>query len=370
MPEIDSLAPDVASAAVASPSFSPSPFLHFGLARVYSPLADRHLEAGDPLYDALQRLRTGLEVAPELLQSLQIGHWVTADVEETAREFLLKYVSLEAHTVCNQACYFCPVSIAPRESHFMPMDLYERILDELSAYRSTIEAVFMINYNEPTADKRFVEQVRAIRAVGLPPGVLTNGTGLTPDRIDALVSAGGLRFLSINLSTLDRDRYQHDRGGDHLDLVLRNLDHARDQPLAEQMDIVVLGTGDENHKRDFEAIGVRFAGSRFTVKSFEVMDRAGYLEIGMRPAQKVQNLCGCENTGSRPLQHIHITPHGQCLLCCEDYDEKYVVGDLNQESVAEVLTGSKIALLRKWIYGVEESPADFICRKCVFARTA
>jgi wyosine [tRNA(Phe)-imidazoG37] synthetase (radical SAM superfamily) len=347
-----------------------SPFLHIGADRVYSPLSDRLLEAGQPLYEALQSVRAGLEVPPALLAELRAGRWIVDDVEEASRAFRLRYVSLEAHTVCNQSCYFCPVSIDPRESHFMPMELYRRILGELSAYRDTIEAVFMINYNEPTADKRFVEQVRAIRAAGLPPSVLTNATGLTPDRVDALIESGGLRFLSINLSTLDRERYKRDRGGDHLDLVLRNLDHARDLPLAEQMDIVVLGTGDQNHKSDFAAIGDRFAGSRFTVKYFEVMDRAGYLQIGLRPSDDPKKLCGCENIGSRPLQHLHITPHGECVLCCEDYDENYVVGDLNQESVEQVLTGSKFALLRRWVYGVEEAPADFICRKCVFARTA
>ena len=182
--------------------------------------------------------------------------------------------------MCNQSCYFCPVSIAPREDYFMPTELYERIVGELAAYRDTIEAVFMINYNEPTADRRFVDQVRTIKAAGLPPAVLTNGSGLTPDRIDALVEMGGLRFLSINLSTLDRERYRRDRGGDHLPLVLRNLDHARDKPLAERMDMAVLGTGDEDHKRDFEEISQRFAGSRFDVKYYEVMDRAGYLQIG------------------------------------------------------------------------------------------
>ena len=43
----------------------------------------------------------------------------------------------------------------------------------------------------------------------------------------------------IRLSTLDRGRYQRDRGGDHLELVLRNLDHAKDKPVAQDMDIVV-----------------------------------------------------------------------------------------------------------------------------------
>jgi MoaA/NifB/PqqE/SkfB family radical SAM enzyme len=295
--------------------------------------------------------------------------WLVPVEDDTSARFLLKYVSLEAHTVCNQSCYFCPVSIAPREDYFMPTELYKRIVGELAAWRDTIEAVFMINYNEPTADKRFVDQVRTIRAAGLPPAVLTNGTGLTPQRVDALVEMGGLRFLSINLSTLDRERYRKDRGGDHLEMVLRYLDYAKDKPIAEQMDMVVLGTGDDNHRRDFEEISRRFAGSRFTVKSFEVMDRAGYLQIGLKPAVPNQRLCGCENVGSRPLQHLHITPRGKCVLCCEDYDEKYVVGDLARESVRDVLTGPALAQMRRWAYGIDEAPRDFICRGCSFALT-
>lgn len=293
---------------------------------------------------------------------------VAAGSDESSRYFL-KHISLEAHTVCNQSCYFCPVSLAPREAHFMPDELYERIVSQLAAFRATIEAVFMISYNEPTVDKRWVEQVRLIRSYGLAPATLTNGTGLTPERVDAVIAAGGLRYLSVNLSTLEAGRYRHDRGGDHLPLVLRNLDHAANLPLAQEMDIVVLGTGDDIHRRDFEEIRERFAGTRFRVRSFEVMDRAGYLQIGLRPLSGRPRLRGCENLGSRPLQHLHVTPHGKCLFCCEDYDERYLVGDLNVQSVAEVLAGPELAQLRRFSYGVETPPDDFICNRCVFART-
>ena len=349
-----------------------NPFLHVGPDRVYNPLTDRTVAQGEPAYAALRGVLGGAEPA-SLPAGVRAGlaeqGWLLPADTEPAKEFRLKYVSLEAHTVCNQACYFCPVSIAPREDYFMPMDLYERILGELSAYRDTIEGVAMINYNEPTADKRFVDQVRAIKAAGLPPAVLSNGTGLTPARVDALLELGGLKFLSINLSTLDQDRYRRERGGDHLKVVLRNLDYLKDKPLAETMDMVVLGTNSEDHRRDFAAISERFAGSRFTVKFFEVMDRSGHIQIGLKPAVPNQRLCGCDNLGSRPLQHLHITPHGKCLLCCEDYDEKYVVGDLARESVQDVLTGPALGLMRRWIYGLEEAPKDFLCRGCTFALT-
>lgn len=348
-----------------------NPFLHVEADRLYDPLSDRSITEADGAWPRLRGLLAGTlqpaELEPELRARLAREGWLVPAEEDASSRYHLKYVSLEAHTVCNQGCYFCPVAYDPRESYFMPTERYEDIVRQVAAHRETIEAVFMINYNEPTADKRFVDQVRTLREAGLPPATLTNGTGLTPKRVDALVEMGGLRFLSINLSTLDPERYAADRKGDHLELVSRNLDYAKDRPVAEEMDIVVLGRGDEVHRRDFEEIERRFTGSRFNVKFFEVMDRAGYLQIGLSARNK--SLCGCDNVGSRPLQHLHINPYGKCLLCCEDYDENYVVGDLAEETLEEVLTGPRFALMRRWVYGMEEAPDDFICRSCVFART-
>ena len=99
------------------------------------------------------------------------------------------------------------------------------------------------------------------------------------------------------------------------------------------------------------------------------MDRAGHLEEGIRPKRPHRHLRGCSQIGSRPLQWLHVTPQGICVLCCEDYSERYVVGDLQRETVDEVLAGLRLAQLRRWVYGLEEAPDDFICRRCIFART-
>ncbi|HRC84775.1 MAG TPA: radical SAM/SPASM domain-containing protein [Thermoanaerobaculia bacterium] len=350
-----------------------SPYLHIGPDRVYNPITDKLILETEPGYPELRALLAGAvgaeHLGAELFAMLSQGGWLVERAVDASRLFRLKYVAIEANSHCNQSCYFCPVSIAPRETYQMPTELYRRILSEVAPYRETVEAVFMINYNEPTADPRFVELVGMIREHGLPPATLTNGTGLTPGRTDRLLELGGLRFLSINLSTLDRERYRRDRGGDHLNLVLKNVDYAASRPLAEQMDIVVLGTGNEEHREDFERIRERYEGSRFTVKYFEVNDRAGYLTIGLKAAKEPRRLCGCEYVGSRPLQHLHVTPRGQAVLCCQDYNETVVVGDLNLMSVDEVLTGPAMAQARRWAYGVEEAPDRFLCRNCRYALT-
>ncbi len=352
-------------------SWIASPFVHIGPDRVYNPLTDRTFLDTEPGYRELRAVLAGAVPAAHLPEAtfrlLADAGWLVPPGEDLSRRFLLKYVSLESNTNCNQSCYFCPVSIAPREKYLMPTELYQRIVHQLAPYRSTIEAVFMINYNEPTADPRFVELVAMLREAGLPPAVLTNGTGLTPERVDRLIELGGLRFLSINLSTLDAGRYQQDRGKAHLDLVLKHVDYAAARQVAQQMDIVVLGTGSESHQADFRAIRDRYAGSQFTAKYFEVNDRAGYLTIGLSASSNRRRLAGCEYVGSRPLQHLHVTPQGRAVLCCQDYNESVVLGDLNTQTVEEVLTGPAMAQARRWAYGLEEPPERFLCRNCRYA---
>ena len=349
------------------------PFLRFDGESIYNTLTDTSLASDQLGFAELHALRDGrlrpADLAPTLRARLHAAGWLVDSTPDLGRRFRLKYVSFEASATCNQACYFCPVSVAPREDHAISMDLYERIVAQLAAHRATIEGVSMVHYNEPTVDRLFIDRVRVLKSHGLPPAVLTNATGLTPQRVDALLDMGGLYYLSINLSTLDRERYRRDRGGDHLPLVLRHLDYLKDKPLAPRMDVAVLGIGDARHRQDFEAISERFRGSRFSMCFYEVMDRAGAVPVGLRPPVPHARLCGCEQTGSRPVQWVHINAKAQCVLCCQDYHDQYVVGDLHEESLDDILSGPRMSRLRRYVYGMEPAPADFLCRKCVYALT-
>ena len=341
----------------------PNPFLHIDADRVYDPLSDRALVPGEEAYERFRRF----ESTGEADAQLESEGWVVRDGADLSRRSRLKIVSLETSIACNQKCYFCPVSIAPREDYNMPDELFHRLVNELTTI-PTLEAVFLQSYNEPTVDRRFVELCQTLFAKGLPVAVLSNGSGFTPNKTDAIIASGPLRYLCINLSTIDRARYERDRGADHLNVVLRNLDYMKDRHVADEMKIVVLGRGDDEHQRDLDSIRERFAGSRFVVEGHVVMDRAGWLDVGMKAKDREKRLAGCDNVGSRPIQHLHITPHGKCVLCCEDYDENYIVGDLTQNTIEEVLAGDELAKMRRWVYGIEEAPADFMCRDCVFAR--
>ena len=358
------------SAAGSGDRWIASPFLHLHDHVVLNPHPGLGIAAEDPAFDELRRLTQGrmkLKELDEVQKRLAADSWLIRETEDLSTSYRLRYVSLETHTVCTQACSFCPVSIAPRKPHYMATELFNRLVEEIAGYRETIEAVTLNNYNEPTADRRFADQVRTLLDHELPVAVLSNGSTFTPDKVDALVALGPITYLSINVSGLDRERYRAERQRDHLPMVLEHLDYMKDRRVAETMDLVVLGHQDEQHRADTAALADRFGDSRFNVRDFAIMDRAGYLSFGIKPEKPLASLRGCDNLGSRPIEHVHINPTGLCVLCCEDYDEHHVIGDLSRQSLHEVMTGDEIAHLRRMIYGIEEAPEDFICRNCVFA---
>jgi hypothetical protein len=346
------------------------PFLHVRPDRIENPMTGLITRPGEAAYATLHWLMTDgdVEGMSEIERApLLEDRWLVAADADLATRFRLRIVSLETNSSCNQACFFCPVSIAPRADATMPAELFESIVRQLTAFAATLEAVFLSNYNEPTADAAFLRRCETLVRHGLPVALNTNATGLTPARADALAALGPLRVLAVNLSTLDRGRYAQERGADHLDIVLRNLDHAATLAVASDMMIVVLGGGDEQHARDVEDITIRFAGTGFTVQAHRIMDRAGYLPIGLKPETAHRQLRGCDNLGSRPLQHLHVTASGECVFCCEDYEGHHVIGDLRTTSIVDVLSGEAIARLRRWSYGLEDAPEQFMCRRCVFA---
>jgi MoaA/NifB/PqqE/SkfB family radical SAM enzyme len=347
-----------------------SPYLHLYEHVILNPHTGRGIAAEDPNYAGLRKLILDGEKVGDLDQNqrrLADEGWLIREDEDLSHQYRIRWVSLEAHSVCNQRCFFCPVSIAPREPYFMPTELYERIISEIAELDEPIEIVAMIQYNEPTVDRRFVDQVRAIKDAGLPPAVLSNGSGLTPDRVDAIADMGGMTYFSVNLSTLDPERYAKERGRDHLERVLANLDYAKDKKLADEMVIVVLGADAERHARDLEAITKRFEGSNFKVQDFEANDRAGYLEIGLKAEGRDLMVRGCDYMGSRPIEHIHITAAANIVLCCQDYDESWVLGNLEKQSLHEILDSEAYAQARRQVYGVEAPPEDFICDNCRYA---
>jgi pyruvate-formate lyase-activating enzyme len=345
-----------------------SPFLHDRGTVLYNPTTGASLAKNDAAYLALQRIAAGADPLAEagFVDHLRSARFLIDDLEDEVRRSHLLFVSLETCTSCNHRCPFCPVSVDPRERVVMSQELFESIADQILSIGGPEVMVFLSNYNEPTIDPLFEERCLALFARGLPVSVLTNASQFTPERAQRLQAAGRFRYIGINLPTLDPERYEKLHGTRDLARVLANIEAMQARDLAEETAIVVLGDRDEAHRRDIEEIRRRFEPLGWQVKPFRIRSRPASGTFVPEPPPK-KKLRGCELMGSRPFEHLHVTATAKAVLCCQDYYERLPVGDLKTQTVAEVLGGDAMARLRRWTYGVEEAPEDFLCRRCEFA---
>src|ERR1044071_6547752 len=130
-----------------------NPFLHVDADRIYNPLTDRSLVPGDAEFELLSEFSSSLRGSSDpLAEALIAAGWLVRD--DVSHQHRLKIVSLETATACNQKCYFCPVSIAPREDQVMTEAMFESIVGQLTGFTATLESVFLQSYNEPTIDRR------------------------------------------------------------------------------------------------------------------------------------------------------------------------------------------------------------------------
>lgn len=345
-----------------------SPYLHDRGSILYNPTTGVSIGKESPAYGALSRIRQGLpaDAEPAILEHLRAARFLIDDLDGETRRTHLLYVSLETCTSCNHRCPFCPVSVDPREREVMSQELFESIADQVLEIGGPGVVVFLSNYNEPTVDPLFEERCLALFARGLPVSLLTNASQLDPERADRIARAGRFRYIGINLPTLDPERYQRMHGTRDLARVLANIDALRARDIGEETAIVVLGDNDEPHRRDVREIRARFEPLGWDVKPFRIRSRPASGTFIPEPPP-VKELKGCELMGSRPFEHLHVTATGKAVLCCQDYYEKLTVGDLTTETVAQILGGDVMARLRRWTYGVELAPDDFLCRRCEFA---
>jgi len=345
-----------------------SPYLHTRGKVLYNPATGVSIPKDGEEYLALSRIERGLSVEPgsAALEHLRAARFLIEDLDAETRRSHLLFLSLETCTACNHRCPFCPVSVDPRDKEVMSQELFESIVDQTVAAGGRGVVVFLSNYNEPTIDPLFEERCRALFARGLPVSILTNASNFTPERGARLSKAGRFRYIGINLPTLDPERYQKLHGTRDLARVVANIDAMQPPALAEETAIIVLGDRDETHRRDVDEIRKRFEPRGWQVKPFRIRSRPASGTFVPEPPPK-KKLKGCELMGSRPFEHLHVTATAKAVLCCQDYYERLVVGDLTKQTVAQVLGGDTMARLRRWTYGVEEAPADFLCRRCEFA---
>ncbi|MBA7640568.1 S-adenosyl-L-methionine-dependent 2-deoxy-scyllo-inosamine dehydrogenase [subsurface metagenome] len=237
---------------------------------------------------------------------------------------LFRMIELQNQTGCNYSCPFCPQNKdgikLPQGS--MDKELYKKIIEELGELRFKGQIRFG-PMDESTLDNRLAEFVSIAREQCLQATIviLTNGSKLERQLIRNLIDSGtSLIYVS---------------------------DYTPNHGIISKINTMQLSKQDLQH----------FSLRRRSI-SETLTNRAGNVPESNIPRTPYPAFC------FYPFEGMAITYNGKAIICCQDYLFKEVMGDVQQNTLAEIWCNNKYSRLRKQLLNFNR--AGFICQKCDF----
>lgn len=279
--------------------------------------------------------------------------------DQLCTEYFLRSGEIEVTAHCNWGCAFCPVADDPKPRATMPMDLFEEIIEKLTAQPSVTYVGFQF-YNEPTLDKFFADRISVLRDAEMKLALYTNASGLNQAKLDLLQRSGVLLHLVVNLPSLDEGEFTALTGSAAHHRSVANLERAIDMGI-DPISIAVNGFGSARDT-SVKVLRERYGPSGVDVYPTVLSDRAGQIERSWvnEHVRIAGRLTGC----SYPVNHAQFSVKGEMFMCCNDYYQRETFGNVRDGSIHDLMTSPAAVALRRRVFGVDQAPEDMICRSC------
>lgn len=252
-----------------------------------------------------------------------------------------KEIRFEVTNMCNAKCIMCPREKMSRPQGILDMGLYIRILDE--AYEMGARMVSLENYGETFLDPLFFERAAYAKGKGMKVYTITNGFLFNKD-----LAGKSIYFLDkirFSIYGTTKEVYENIHKGLKFETVISNVKY-----LIEQRDRLNSKTPrievyfllmDENKAQveDFKKMWLERADDISIWKPHNWSDGRRY-----RPSNENQKKVTCGRPVRGPIQ---VQWDGLVVPCCFDYNSNIILGDLNKQSLHEVVASETYDKFRK-----------------------
>jgi MoaA/NifB/PqqE/SkfB family radical SAM enzyme len=240
-----------------------------------------------------------------------------------------KFIQLETVTKCNAKCPFCPQNEIVRDPARMPAETWKKIIDDTRGWGLTYRPFLT---NEPFVDNRMPEIVRYIKENDPTARVefKTNGE-LVTEKLGLALLEAGVDIMRFSIDGFSRETYEPSRIGIDFEKVTTRTQRFlelwdqggyRDKVFTELRMIEV-----PENKHEVQAYR-DFWGPRCSEVLITTMYQWPWTgqkreDVVLKPCLKV-------------LDEMFFYTNGNATICCWDVHERAVVGNVHEQSVAEI----------------------------------
>lgn len=286
-------------------------------------------------------------------------------------------IQLQTINACNASCIMCPYPLFKQEFPRGRMEdaLFEKIVAEI-AERPEVHTFVPMLQNEPFLDRKLFDRIARFKRVTrgrVEVELVTNGAFLTAEAVERIREVE-LDVLDISLDAVSKPTYERIRVGLDYDQVIAGVERVIDAQLPRTSVFVrMVKLRDNTHEvRTFAA---RWRARGIPVFIYTANNRVGALpqfddtlrltsrqvplldRIGRRAARAWLGHCPA------PFATTDILHDGSVLLCAHDWARKEILGNVRDQTIAEIWNGERMREIRAAVRrrSYETLPA---CRDC------
>ncbi|MFH0986887.1 MAG: radical SAM/SPASM domain-containing protein [Candidatus Micrarchaeota archaeon] len=258
--------------------------------------------------------------------------------------------SAESTNFCNLRCVMCSYNTMSRKKEHMLMDIFKRVIDQCKEHTRFLT---LNNMGEPLLNPNLSEMIKYAKSKGVKVGFSSNAVVLDEKNAKMLIEAG-LDTLLISFDGLDAKTYESIRVGGKFEEVKKNvinflklrreMNSKNPHTIVQMIKMKKTEGGEEEYKKFWEDAGADIV----LIKPFGTW---GGQVKGVETLAKDEQKLFDPNRNRKPCQwlwrNMLVLNNGDVTVCCQDYNGKYVVGNMMKNTLDEIWNGPKMQTIRK-----------------------
>lgn len=263
-------------------------------------------------------------------------------------------VIIDVTELCNLSCTHCPHPAFKQSSHYagrsLSFELSAKAVTEVSeAGRGLVQYVRFASDGEPLLNKSIYSMMAdAVRRSGTFVSLTTNGTLLTPARIEELL-ATGVNLVDISIDAYSPETYAKIRVRGDLAVTRGNVERliARVRESGSAMRIAVSYIEQPNNLHevaDFEKFWTDAGAHSVAIRR---LHSASGAVIAVADVMRRQAAPQTRRPCVYPWERIVVTPRGTLAFCPSDWTGGSSLVDYHTTTIAELWQSHQYAALRR-----------------------
>ncbi|WP_167955996.1 radical SAM/SPASM domain-containing protein [Anaerosporobacter faecicola] len=272
-------------------------------------------------------------------------------------------IYVESTNRCNLSCIFCARENMSRELKSVSLESFCKTIDKLKK-----GSYISLNGNgEPLLNPQIYDMIEYASRKEMFVSIITNGTALTDKNIVKLANSGVSR-VQISFQSLHKETYEKVLKGANFDRTIRQvlkfIKYVREN---KKPVFITVGTVLVEEGKEYREVSKKFwnqmpidnyyEGELLSLQS----DSKEYGKLEDKKINEEYDIC------VNPWTSVKVNADGTVNPCSLDWSSKFVIGNINDNTLEEILLSEKAREFRKAVANADFEYLKNIgydCRNC------